>query len=407
MAKVSGGGNTFTLDEGSNDVNGVATNLAAMLSAALTSGSLEADNNPTVNPTSGSGMAVISVATVFLAPKVVAALVNKPSGAVTVVGGGGVGQAYLASTTTALVLQTGGGTGTVVTGDTAALIATPTSGGGAFSFSTGNGDDIILGLTGTNTVAAGLGANTVFTGNATDLILSTGNDVVSGLGGSQGLTDTVMGGAGNDFIGEGAKNLVFMGGTGSSTVLFSTGSDTITAGSGGGIFGGGSAGNNVMTTGMTGASTIFGGGNGDVITARGASSNLLIAGAGNETLTGAGSTGNNVFFTTSGSAVITEGSGADTAFIYGTGSTTINGGAGSDLIAITAGPADRSVLINNFTPADRVSLQGYGTGEVARALAAASTVSVGGVASIQITLSDRAILIFTGLTSLSQNNNFI
>ena len=408
MATVTGGGATNVLNVGSNDTNGIATTLAATLSTALQNGSLTRvgpNNNP---PTGGGLTAILTGGTYTLAPAVTALVVGDNASSI-ITGSGAANESVLIGAST-VYFNTNGGSGVLVSGDLPQVIATPTVGGGSFTFTTGTGNDIIVAQSGFNTVNAGGGTNAIFTGNALDVINSQGNDVINGVGGRAGLTDTVNGGGAGTttFIGEGAKNLVYNGGAGSTTILGGSGSDTINLASGGDLVQGGSAGNNQISTGFTGNSVIFAGGNGDVLTANGMGTNVLVAAGGNETLTGAGATGSNIFYTGSGRDLITGGSGNDTIFA-GSGSSTIDGGAGADLIAISASRAGGTVILNGFRPGtdnDRITLQGYGSNEVANDLSRAVVTQPSGstVGSTTITLSDNTRITFNGVTNLNSSN---
>jgi len=397
MATISGGtGEAVTLDAGSNDQNGLAAILAGQISAALAGGALVPTNN--TNPPNGTGFYVSPAvnATIVLQSKV-SALALTGGGADTVFGSGGQYQAILAGSGN-LTLQTRGGTGSVVTGDGNNLFATPTTGGGGFSFVTGSGNDTVIAATGDNTISAGAGHNLLFTSGSNDVIYSNGDDTVVG-GAGPGLTDTVFGGAGSTFIGAGAKNLNFVGGSGPVTVLAGSGSETVVAGLGGGLIAGGTAGNNVLTGGNGPVgTTMFGGGDGDLLSARGSGTSILVAGAGNETLTGAGSTGSNAFFTTSGNASIQGGPGNDVIFAD-SGNATVDGGTGADLIAIVNGRAGGNLLLSNFssTEGDKVTLQGYSAEDVADAIRQAGS-------SGTITLTDNTKITFGSLSSVASNN---
>ena len=405
MATVTGGGSTTVINAGSNDANGVAQALANTISAGLASGgNLTRTTGP--NPATGYGVLTISTTNASVAdqPAVSVNLINGggavvAGGFVNLTGTGGPNQMVLADNEN-LTFFTNGGSGTVVTGDGNNFIGTPTVGGGQFSFTTGNGNDVINAISGQNTVSAGGGNNFVFTGFASDTVFSTGNDTVSGVGGTAGVTDTIFGGNGTTLIGEFNKNLTFVGGNGQATVLAGNGSYLLNGGVGGGLFAGGKAGNNLIAGG-TGAvgSTIFGGGNGDVIFARGSARNLIAAGSGNETLSGAGSSGDNIFFNTVGNSLILGGSGNDTFFV-GSGNSTVNGGIGADVFAIQSGSAGGTVSISNFNSSERVTLLGYGPNE--RSNAIANQVNSGG--STTITLSDNTRITFVGISSISNSS---
>ena len=132
--------------------------------------------------------------------------------------------------------------------------------------------------------------------------------------------------------------------------------------------------------------------------ARGSGTSLVQAGAGNETLSGAGATGGNYYFTGQGNALIGGGVGNDTIFA-GSGNSTIDGGAGSNLIAIVDGRAGGTMLLNGFdtNAQNKVQLQGYAAGELAKDIAAAGSTNT-------IVLSDNTKITFGGLSSVSVSN---
>ena len=176
------------------------------------------------------------------------------------------------------------------------------------------------------------------------------------------------------------------------------GSDVITGGQGGGLFAGGSQGNNVIIAGQQ-SSTIFGAGGGDLLVAAGSAPDVLIAGAGNETLTGVGSSGANTFYAGSGNDLLGGGSGNET-FIGGTGSETVIGGTGADLYGFVSGlSSGGNDLIFGFDPGkgDKIMLAGYGAAEQANAL---HNQQAGG-AGTTITLSDHTQVTFVGVGGLN------
>ncbi|GAC1347840.1 MAG: hypothetical protein NVSMB18_34170 [Acetobacteraceae bacterium] len=412
MATVTGGGTTTFINAGSNDANGVAQALANTITAGLGNGTLVRTGGSSP-PAGTSGVLTISSqgTTIQDQPGVTVDLINGggnsvATGAVSVAGTGAANQVVIGDNEN-ITYFTGGGTGTVVTGDGNNLIGTPTAGGGVFNITTGSGNDVIVAITGQNTVSAGLGNNVIFTGNANDTVIVTGNDTIVGAGGNGAAvgsaTDVVRSASGTVLIGAFNKNLTFVGGTGTATILLSQGTDSIDGGVGGGLFAGGLAGKNTIAGG-TGASgsTIFGAGSGDLLQARGGASNLIAAGAGNETLTGAGSTGNNIFYTALGpnsvgaSASIQGGSGSD-SFLVGSGASTVDGGLGNDLIGIFNGRAGGTVVINNFNANEKVTLVSYGSGELANDLAGQKTVN----GSAVVTLSDKTTITFTGIATVN------
>jgi hypothetical protein len=206
-------------------------------------------------------------------------------------------------------------------------------------------------------IDAHLGATTVNLYNNSLTNIETGGKVlvtaaagteVLGLTGASTVPVTITGAEGsnlwlinqaNAFIEPGAGNiLIIPGSTGSATLFGGTasfGGETITApaftGSatvfgGIGYYQGGTAGDNLLLTStLSGATTLIGGGNNDSL-ASFASGNTLIGGSGNEVLIGANTTGaGNDFISGTGSDTIwgsmtgnnTIGFGSDTTLAYG------------------------------------------------------------------------------------------
>ena len=404
-SKQYGGVLAGVSDDGSYN-SAVARALASAISTELSNGSLSFTGGSA--PATGNGVLVINTpnTSVSLQRGVTVALVAGGTGSVAVQGSGDTNQVLMGDDEN-ITYNTGGGTGTVVTGDGDNLIGTPNSGGGAFSIVTGAGNDVILVLTGTNTVSAGAGNNTIFTGSGTNTVYAEGSDLITGVGGAAGTLDTVFQTGGSSLIGEFQKNLMFVGGVGTATVLAGSGSYTVNGGIGANLIAGGTAGNNFLGggTGSRG-STIFGGGDGDIILARGSGTNLAVAGSGNETLTGAQAAGDNIFFAALGAASSTSntsiqgGSGNDTYFV-GSGRSTVDAGlGGNDIIAIVNGRAGGSVVVNNFQPGtQQVQLQGYGASEVTNAL---STQQMQGGSAV-LTLSDNTTITFTGVAQVGQS----
>jgi len=146
-----------------------------------------------------------------------------------------------------------------------------------------------------------------------------------------------------------------------------------------------------LASGGSGTTTLFGGS--DPLGARGFSKAMLVTGAGNETLTGAVNTANNPYYAQAGGNVLLQGgNGADT-FVIGASNTTVGGGPGRDLISIVAGGRG-TVTVRSLNAAERITLQGYASGEANRALAAAA----GSGAPGSLVLSDGTKVNFLGAT---------
>ena len=221
---------------------------------------------------------------------------------------------------------------------------------------------------------------------------------------SDGIGDTVAAGVGPDtVVAYGSNDLIF-GGTGTlvvgaapnSTVVSGTGAETIFGASGSLVQGDGSAG--ILFVGGAGSATVFGstasvttifGGPGSAITFQnnGAPGAIMAAYAGNETLSSALSTSNNSLAGGSGNASLLGGAGND-VFWSGTGSNTLTGGAGSRQLLVHkgAGASGEPTPSRTSVPAT-TSAAGYGSTAVATAISNA-TVS-GGSSTIQLSDSTR------------------
>ncbi|MDE2318166.1 MAG: S-layer family protein [Rhodospirillales bacterium] len=153
------------------------------------------------------------------------------------------------------------------------------------------------------------------------------------------------------------EHLLFIGGSGTSNTVFAAGSNTQVTLFGGSssnnIVSGGDAGNNSLNGELGGGNLFRAGGTNDVLIGGAAGANTIVSAAGNETLTGAG-LGNDLF--------------------------SITGGGGTD-------------MIQNFT----------GQLVVASTLTVSSETVSGG--ALNVYLNDGTHLIFSGLTSVSQNGN--
>ena len=153
------------------------------------------------------------------------------------------------------------------------------------------------------------------------------------------------------------EQLVFIGGSGTSSTVIASGSNTqvtlFGGSSNGNIVSGGDAGNNSLNGGGGSGDLFTAGGNNDVLIGGSGGANTLVSAAGNETLTGAG-LGNDLF--------------------------SIAGGGGTD-------------MITDFT----------GSLVVAANLTVSNETVTGG--ALNVYLNDGTHLIFAGLTSVSQNGN--
>jgi hypothetical protein len=148
----------------------------------------------------------------------------------------------------------------------------------------------------------------------------------------------------------GGTATVFGGSFGGATAEAFTGKLTVVEGRG--VFFGGSAGGNLMSTAVeAGAATLVGGGSGDLLISQGAG-HVLIAGAGAETLSGfsvEASVGGASFFAGGGNATIFGNSGGGNAFGLGAGVSQVDGR--NEAALATAGLGDGAANIFYVTAA--------------------------------------------------------
>ncbi len=424
MATVSGGGNTFVLDAGSNDRNGTAAALADAISAELAAGSLIAS----VDGSSSSNLptlVLVAVQTVApFGPPVKAFLINA-GGPTTVVGSGTVSEQIIGNSAP-ILFALRGGTGTVVLGDGNDTVSTnnlPTTG---FAITTGSGNDLILGSTGNNTINAGGGLNTIGTGSGNSTVFLNGRDTVwagtgaetinggadsaliyvanstlNFFGGSGGAT--IGGGTGNSTIALGTGSLYFVGGTGSATVLAGVGSTTVFAGSGGGVFRGGSAGHNSLLNGAGGQATLFGAVAGDTLYATGSGQTTFFAGAGNETLDGSTSTGFNEFHASpSGATLIGFGLGVNQVYLGANSFVYVRGH--DNLLVVEQGFTSGVVQVSDFdTRNDKFTLSGFASGKFNAVISSAQVVNIGGVPTTQLAIDNGTVIQLLGVTSITSS----
>ena len=296
----------------------------------------------------------------------------------------------------------GAGNATVVVGSGAATVNSSAAGqlwmqggGGVVNSGLVGGSDTIIGGTGASTVNANAGSDFVFAGNG-PLMFVGGSGASTILGSSSG-SSSVFGGNG-PLIDVAYGSTTFKGGAGAATVGTFGGSVTLFGGAGRGVYLGGPGGNNRMTGGA-GDATMIGGGQGDILTAGSSASDVLQAGIGAETLSAAKATGFDRFYGGPGPDSIVLGDGGNQV-LTGSGNATITGGAGADLIAFLSGNKSQ-VLIQNFVPGtDFISLIGFTNGQVSLALSNSQIIA----GSEIIKLSDGTQMQFLGVNSLTTTN---
>jgi Ca2+-binding RTX toxin-like protein len=404
LAFPTGGGNTVLIPVQEDPLSmSAAAGIAAKLHSELAAGTITPytfDGTSDFNPPTGNTELILDTgASLDLPANITEVLVNTnqsvtlsedAAGAQQDVVAGTGGLTYLTNSSSGAILAAGGD-------NLIEVLA-----GGTHTISTGAGDDVIEAVQGNNTIAAGVGTNVMSLGDGNNYVLSTGNDFVLASG-EVGGTDTINAASNtnSDQIFGGFNNLVFINGTAASSLEGDSGSDTVYGGAGGGVYSGGSNGNNLLIGG-TGAVTLVGGGSGDVLTlTTGHAANLLTAGAGNETLIGGLSTGANTFQAGSGNDLLVGGLGNDT-LQAGTGNASMAGSLGHNQFLFVDGEAGGTDMLEDFqlSSGNKVALQGYGPNEVQNALAD-KVVAHG---STTITLSDNTSITFVGDTHVTASN---
>jgi Ca2+-binding RTX toxin-like protein len=209
-----------------------------------------------------------------------------------------------------------------------------------------DGIDLLFGLGGNDSLAAGAEADWLDGGSGDDsLDGSDGNDDLLGADGN----DRLAAGAGDDAADGGLGDDALFAGTGRDQLAGGDGNDVLTAAAGNATLSGGT-GNDVLYGG-TGFSRLDGGdGNdllvatqGDATLAGGRGNDVLWSGAGNDSLDGGdeddwlfGTTGRDTMSGGAGNDVINAGSGDDVVF-GGDGNDRLDGAAGNDLVDGGAG----------------------------------------------------------------------
>ncbi|TVS02277.1 MAG: hypothetical protein EA407_10240 [Rhodobacteraceae bacterium] len=219
----------------------------------------------------------------------------------------------------------------------------------------GAGNDLIHGGPGNDSLLGGPGHDTIFGGDGDDLIYGgPGNDRLWGGEGN----DTIYGDMGNNRIGGGPGDDLLVGGPGHDTIYGGLGDDTIH----------GTAGDNALW-GMDGDDIIYGG-SGDDRIGGGRGNDTIYGGGGNNTLYGGmgedvlyggpgddvlwGMDGNDTLFGGAGNDYLHGGPGDDVLH-GGPGDDTMFGGSGADIFIFMAG--DETALILDFTFSDDDRLQ--------------------------------------------------
>lgn len=362
------GGSTITINYGSGANSAQMAQFAGSVSSFISSqssGDLQSFSGTNVNQTVTGTAAFIDPGSFILSADTQAVVIeNNTTNTIT---GGGNAALTILSGEGALTYTGPSGNTTVVAG----------GGGNNIDFQSGlsnaaylnSGSNTVISDSGNATISAGTGSNLIVVGSGTADIISTGSDTV--IAGSGSDTINVEGlngqpGSSNDLVYGGTARLLFVNGSGASTVYGQYGaSDTMYAGAGGGIYVGGSGGNNALVGG-SGAATLYGGGAGDTLYA-GTGNNALVAGNGPETL------------------------------VAGSGNDTMAGGSGPDLFSFYNGQTGGADVVNNFnTSEDSITVQSYSADVL-------STASISN-GSETLTLSDGTTVTFNGVTNISGTN---
>ncbi|MFP6765720.1 MAG: hypothetical protein VB858_18970, partial [Planctomycetaceae bacterium] len=188
------------------------------------------------------------------------------------------------------------------------------------SIATGNGDDVVIGSPDIAISADGGDGDDVLTGFL-------GSDTLIGGDGD----DAILGGEGADSIDAGNGNDVVFGEAGDDTILGDDGGDTISGGDGDDSLIGHDG--NDAINGNTGADTIFGD-LGDDLVDGGDGADRIFGGAGKDTIDGSG--GNDTIFGNGGVDSLQGGDNED-SIRGGSSNDEVSGGAGNDLLLGDAG----------------------------------------------------------------------
>ncbi|MDR3656867.1 MAG: hypothetical protein P4L48_14755 [Mycobacterium sp.] len=263
----------------------------------------------------------------------------------------------------------------------------------------------------TGSVAAGIGHDVV--------VAQSGSAEILGIGGSSTVPVTVTANAGstlfvnNDataFIAPGAGNVVLSAGTtnlGQATLFGGTGSDTVFGGGNGGnqesgYFQGGTAGNNIMVSStVSGATTIVGAGNNNLLGTF-ANNDSVIAGSGNNDTLAAWANGTgDTLIGGAGTDTIFGSSAGDTYIGFGSGSAVASGFHGSNTyFQAAAGGVDS---ITDFLPgSDVFSLTLSAHYENVASITVTNITTLGASGS-QVTLSDHSTIDFLNVKVTNSN----
>lgn len=264
---------------------------------------------------------------------------------------------------------------------------------------------------GTYAASSGVATTTTSQGAALVTDSSAGNTVIYSLGNDTVVTgdgwDTVFASGSAASVTGGSGHLLFVAGAGSYSVSGGLGSATLYGGSGSATLQGGAAGSNVLVAGTGNATLVsangdlmFGGAGETRFVGSAAGGDIMVGGTGQNTFVLAGGGvafgGGTLdsFEAGSGGAILVEGAG-ESEVAFGSGAATAFAGTGSDTFTVTAGEGGRDGIVG-FKATDSLVLQGYGSGEAARALGSATT----GAFGTSLSLPDGTSLTLWGVQDL-------
>lgn len=258
--------------------------------------------------------------------------------------------------------------------------------------------------TGTSSVLAAGGTDTINMMGNTAVTVSAGDDTVKTYSGSNTVIATGSASVYAGSPGGYAGKIDFINGSVAGSMNANGGSATVFGGNGGGTFIGGSAGSNSLVGG-NGSVFLVGGGNNDTLVAGGggatssSGSNYLFAGTGNETLMATSVTGTNLLQAGSGADVLSS-SGKDTQYFFGsTGAATMTGSTVSGATNIfffgSTGNTGGNDVITNFSKTSQLyALDGSN-------IAAITEVTTNSAPGALVTLSDGTNITLTGVNATS------
>ena len=219
-------------------------------------------------------------------------------------------------------------------------------------------DRPVNGFTGNDMVRGGWASETLYGGAGNDTVLGgDGNDALYGESGN----DSLVGGNGNDTLAGGAGNDTLAGGTGDDSYLIDDAADLAVELAGEGndsafvSANGWTAGANIETIYLTGASSLVTGSAGNDFIVGNSTASTLLGADGNDTLTGGA--GVDSLFGQFGDDAL-RGGGGDDLLYGGFGNDLLLGGAGADTFIFGLGWGNDMILDFSRSQGDRMDLRG-------------------------------------------------